>query len=878
MIRISWSRCVIAAGLVLALFGCGSDEDSNEKLSPSTEIFPIVALDGYSVAAINGTTRIDLTSYIRGGEANLTDVSYTGTNDACSAPIKSGIGFDVTNKSGALCDYQFTVSNTQMSDSASMKVFTSAAVNPLLPPRSYAMVLNEADKTFDLPTLLESDWPAGYSLRIDSVEVEGDESNLGKVTALDNSITYTSPSLSGWNRIVYMLVNEDKLGEDMIGTIYVTVSESVNQPPTIKYPQYKYNTTAIKPIRFHADKRIDDQATITLIAENNEEFVKVLTPIKSLEIDMADGRWAGNIYLPNVSGLNNKIVTIRSSASFASVIHFCEDSLPLQGNLITLINQEGADVCGWKRVIFPNDSVDINLALFITEPDGQEWQLVSVQSFSASVTAKDPNSITNKMITFSAGTVGKHIISYVAADDFGGYSVGSIQVEVSIENEPTAWKSLTVDNNNYTAPLRYYEGVDLGFDATPVLDSTVNNTIAGYNINSAKSYCASLGTVPTVSQITALKNMHYTLATRTGGLNQWPAAKSYLVRNEENDEYLGYDITTGMATASTATGIYYATCIVNQSLSLTMTTRRMVANNELRTLAVVDKAPKKNVSVSAFGMTNGLTEADVNLNIEGSGNRVMITSQLIKTGDFQVKVTDTADANNSVSSPIITSRFDLNRSSLKISDSYIYVNELGVPSQYSTVTLRLRDSLGNAVVVNSSDVGISSISPGLIFADLLYDPVTEEYTQEVSGDTLGTFLIEAAVNGTRIANDAVVNVIKRFTLDAKHNDVNYAWGTPIPIVPNDSHNNVSVYWSGNGIAGKNTPYQLQYTSRVDPSNWTGDGSYGQTGQDIVGEEGGIITYDFEDVNFPNCPYGYVLKDKNGTSISKPTFILCPDSR
>ena len=335
MIRISWSRCVIAAGLVLALFGCGSDEDSNETLSPSTEIFPIVALDGYSVAAINGTTRIDLTSYIRGGEANLTDVSYTGTNDACSAPIKSGIGFDVTNKSGALCDYQFTVSNTQMSDSASMKVFTSAAVNPLLPPRSYAMVLNEADKTFDLPTLLESDWPAGYSLRIDSVEVEGDESNLGKVTALDNSITYTSPSLSGWNRIVYMLVNEDKLGEDMIGTIYVTVSESVNQPPTIKYPQYKYNTTAIKPIRFHADKRIDDQATITLIAENNEEFVKVLTPIKSLEIDMADGRWAGNIYLPNVSGLNNKIVTIGSSASFGATVHFCEDAFWLYKDSIT---------------------------------------------------------------------------------------------------------------------------------------------------------------------------------------------------------------------------------------------------------------------------------------------------------------------------------------------------------------------------------------------------------------------------------------------------------------------------------------------------------------------------------------------------------------
>ena len=83
MIRISLSRCVIATSLALALSGCGGGDDSGtgtDLTPPPTEIFPIVALDGFSVAAPDKTTHIDLTPYIYGGEATLADVNYMGTN------------------------------------------------------------------------------------------------------------------------------------------------------------------------------------------------------------------------------------------------------------------------------------------------------------------------------------------------------------------------------------------------------------------------------------------------------------------------------------------------------------------------------------------------------------------------------------------------------------------------------------------------------------------------------------------------------------------------------------------------------------------------------------------------------------------------------
>jgi len=333
------SRCVIATSLTLALYGCGSEE--GESAAPPSEVLPIVAMDGFSVAAANQSSYINLASYVRGGQAALTSVRYVGDNhDACPAPTKRGLGFEVNASSGALCDYQFTVSNAQTSDSATMKVFSTQAATPILQPLSHPMVVGGGNATFILPTLLGADWPTGYALDTASVTVKGSDDALGTATAAGNIITYTGPTAAGWNLVVYTLTNAEKPDENLLGSIFIAVSEAVNQPPNITKPKYDYNLE-------------NDNATVIM-----------------------------------------------------------------------------------------GENISIDLSGFITEPDEQEWQLVGVQSYSATVKPVNENSITNKSLLFRAGTVGDHIVSYVVADHFGGYSVGLIKVTVSPDEQAPTWTGL----------------------------------------------------------------------------------------------------------------------------------------------------------------------------------------------------------------------------------------------------------------------------------------------------------------------------------------------------------------------------------------------------------------------------------------------------
>lgn len=555
-------RCVLAMGFTLFLFGCGTDDESGLSSSSPVEVFPIVALDGLSVADPHATAHIDLEPYVRGGKATLKSVRYAGVDEECNPPIPNGLGFDVETQSGSLCHYQFTVSNAQTNDSALMAVFSTEASDPILPPLSHAMIVNEADVSFELPILLGSDWPVGYSLVSESVVVQGSEGNLGSVMALGNTITYSGPDLSGWNRIIYTLTNTLKPNENIMGTVYTTISESINEPPEISNLKYHYNV------------------------ENNNE------------------------------------------------------------------------------IVYTGDQVNIDLTSFISESDGQEWQLIEVQSYTAMAVPRKENSITNKNIFFSSDTVGDHIISYVVADHFGGYSGGLIKVTVEAKEKAVTWDSLNVGEHYYTAPLIYSEGLNLGLNVTPEWDSGVSNTIAGYNIISAQMYCSTLGFIPTISEIEGLKKAHDTAA--SGKLEQWPTGKSYLVRNNENTEYVAYDITTGDINNLNMSEPYYITCLMNPNLSLSMKTLQLVANNEVVIIGTISKAPLTEVVLTkiATGKSNDLSYEDVDIKVTGSGSQLTITTQSKKSGVYRFKVTNSDDEYDSVASPIITYNADLNTARL----------------------------------------------------------------------------------------------------------------------------------------------------------------------------------------------------------------------
>lgn len=429
-------RSSLVATLVLVgVTSCGgSDEGSSDD--SSSPVSQISAVDGFSVVRPGEPTQVDLSIYVRGAGVTLSSIS--SDNEAgCSASNQNGLSIDVTNDSG-LCIFTYKVAGQGSYASATLTTFASTLASPVLPSLSQTMTLAEPNKTFDLEVLLGADWPAGYNLEPTSILVQGGSSQ-GTVTSSGNVLTYTPPGEPVWNKIIYVLTNPAKPGEDAFGMLYVTVSDSVNAPPVIGDPKYNYNT-------------------------NN----------------------------------SNAIVAMETATL----------------DLATLAN------------------------LDITEPDGGEWQLVEVQSYSASVAPVDPTSVTNKQFTFLAATPGENIVSYIVGDHEGGFTMGLIIITVVPKESPKTWNNIIIGDNIYLATPLYIELLNSSLISEPVYDDVVANTVAGVTYNVGQSYCGN-SHVANIDELNLLRTTPSADAERL----KYPVERTYISSNI--GQLNTYDLLTG---------------------------------------------------------------------------------------------------------------------------------------------------------------------------------------------------------------------------------------------------------------------------------------------------------------------------------------------
>ncbi|YCO02443.1 hypothetical protein ACB087_10145 (plasmid) [Vibrio sp. VNB-15] len=294
------------------------------------------------------------------------------------------------------------------------------------------------------------------------------------------------------------------------------------------------------------------------------------------------------------------------------------------------------------------DSLDINLAsrgIGITDADGDPWQLVHVQSFSATVAAKNPDSTTNKVITFTANSIGEHIVSYIVSDNYGGYASGLVKVNVDVESEPRTWTDITSGAGNvFSAPPTYVEAAKLGFAVSAIKDTKVNNTVALFKENAAVSYCATSGYIPTELEFGELWTSRWTTE-GTGLLNTWPqggAGQSglYLVQNNDRTSFKQFDIKTGEAVAY-ANQPVYLTCLMNTTFRLEPVTSTVVANGVRTTVSIAHKPTSGSVLVNPTKVSGTLSDADVDVSFgarEGRNEEVEVKSSTVGTYQFNLDV------------------------------------------------------------------------------------------------------------------------------------------------------------------------------------------------------------------------------------------------
>ncbi|WP_318462298.1 Ig-like domain-containing protein [Photobacterium leiognathi] len=601
----------ITVSFVLALAGCGGDSSSDITPTPLPPPPPkpeskLLALDGFSTVKPDTKTRVNLSPFVRGNNVQIVSASVEGSDTHCGTPIIDGTSLDITAGNGAYCSYSYLAQSGDIQSYAQLRVLATDADVPMLPPVSQAMVLGSSNLSLNLETLLGSDWPAGYQLNSSSVNVQGNEGNLGSiVSATANIIVYKSPELSGWNRLVYTISNPAKPDEDKMGTVYVTVSEQINQPPSISEPKYPYKSTVTA----------GDKVTLDL------------------------------------------------------------STLP---------------------------GLDIN------EPDGQEWELIDVQSYSATVTPTNPNSLTNKSFNFSAGTVGEHYVSYIIADHFGGYSSGLIKIKVSAKENPVTWGEIVSNGKTFTAPPIYSQAVNKGLNVSAQWDEGVKNTVAGFEENAASTYCSSLGILPSVADLAALRQNTDTVV--SDELGKWPKGQSYLAEN--GSTVIGYDLQTGVSQAYNPSTPYYVSCIENSQFGLQMTTYTVVANDKRVPVAKVTKT-NAGTSLTLSKKSGTLKRGEVALLLEDTGSDTVknITTQATKAGTYQFTVTD---GSNTLSSGEVTYIGDVETAQFAAGTGLVVTKNNVAPNgiDAATVLATVTDVNGNPVQGVTVEGEVVSGSPG----------------------------------------------------------------------------------------------------------------------------------------------------------------------
>ncbi|WP_434144939.1 hypothetical protein [Photobacterium leiognathi] len=587
----------------MALAGCGGDSSSDitpTPLPPPKPESKLLALDGFSTVKPDTKTRVNLSPFVRGDNVQIVSASVEGSDTHCGIPIIDGTSLDITAGNGAYCSYSYLAQSGDIQSYAQLRVLATDADVPMLPPVSQAMELGGSNLSLNLETLLGSDWPAGYQLNSSSVNVQGNEGNLGSIVSVTaNTIVYKGPGLSGWNRLVYTISNPAKPGEDKMGVVYITVSEEVNQPPSIDVPKYPFQ---FAPKAYDKEITSADIGCTDVFICYESSTISAIGSNRNLFWLNKDG--TRNIYLPVGAEYDGKTITIQNDDPNTTTIHsngWEIHYIQYDGGRIVFKNFNGY---WWSQNRFsyevypgfiPNDTIyagetaTIDLTVLhgigIEEPDGQEWQLIDVQSYSATVTPTNPNSVTNKSFNFSAGTVGEHYVSYIIADHFGGYSSGLIKIKVSAKENPVTWGEIVSNGKTFTAPPIYSQAVNKGLNVSAQWDEGVKNTVAGFGQNTGTLYCDTIGVLPSVADLAALRQNTDTVV--SDELGKWPKGQSYLAEN--GSTVIGYDLQTGVSQAYNPSTPYYVSCIENSQFGLQMTTYTVVANDKRVPVAKVTK-------------------------------------------------------------------------------------------------------------------------------------------------------------------------------------------------------------------------------------------------------------------------------------------------
>ncbi|PMK35340.1 Ig-like domain-containing protein [Vibrio lentus] len=305
---------------------------------------------------------------------------------------------------------------------------------------------------------------------------------------------------------------------------------------------------------------------------------------------------------PSMTGIDRVLYTYEDSSNGLVLMGVLDIAVGYEANQGFTIqgNPEHTDL------INVNTLTDIDISDYVTSDDGDDYQLVYVETYNAYVAAKNPTDISNKTIEFEAAQAGYHYISFAVSDHNGAYDMGLLRVQVTDPNQSSKWDDISYLADVYTAPPTALDATNEGSPYDMKLtDSAYSPAIdmAGFRYPSAVSYCQTIdASLPTVDQLTQM-----TTDTDVQLLHNWPTQAQYLAYDEVAGLPKWVDLADGSASTGSVdpTSAYYVTCVMQ---------------------GLIEVLPSSSTQVIANGVDVGSVFVEVKLGTEVRPNTIVTAS------------------------------------------------------------------------------------------------------------------------------------------------------------------------------------------------------------------------------------------------------------
>ncbi|MFN1515536.1 hypothetical protein [Vibrio owensii] len=230
-----------------------------------------------------------------------------------------------------------------------------------------------------------------------------------------------------------------------------------------------------------------------------------------------------------------------------------------------------ANAFAHQELIKLGESTTIDVASYVSDLDGDNVQLVSVEDFNSTIALLSPTDVTNTQFTFESTTPGAHDVAYTVSDHMGGYTTSVARIEVEPDFSLIQdWEDIVtydpiIDTEiRFFAPMTkvYADYVNASYTSTYTENGEYglkDAEVVMQTLTQARQYCKVRGgRLPLQRELETLITNEISAFSN----HNWPTSKKYwTAENVSETNAVTVNLNDGLVGNQSKTVAMYTTCV-----------------------------------------------------------------------------------------------------------------------------------------------------------------------------------------------------------------------------------------------------------------------------------------------------------------------------